>query len=331
MKDERDAAEPGADDQPDVERGRLPGGEGDQRRRHQNDRPPPDPIHGTAGRGLVSQQQRGLDETHLEQRHDRKQQRYERADAQSLNRRAQRHPVLDVGENWRVGGEKHWNRRDHPARQRDAEQAAGESEREDLQQIDSDDLAASGPHTFQHGDAAEFLQDEDAGHARHRDPAEDDDHQTDHAQVVLGPFEVFTDRIVRRAERARVDELVAELLAQRPHQRIGARFRDADENRAPHLTAESDEAGRVDVGEVDQHARAEAEVTHAPAWLGGDHPADGERPLADGEPVADPGVERRQELRTDERSEVGEERVRVDLATLEPHLAVEGKLGGDRA
>ena len=79
------------------------------------------------------------------------------------------------------------------ARERDAEQAAGQAERHHLQEVDGDDLAAARAEAFQHGDAAHLLQDEDARDARHRDAAEDDDDQADQAQVVLGAIEVAAD------------------------------------------------------------------------------------------------------------------------------------------
>ena len=54
------------------------------------------------------------------------------------------------------------------------------------------------PEAFEHGDAADLLQDEHARDARYRDAAEDDDHQADEAQVVLRPIEVAADLVVGR-------------------------------------------------------------------------------------------------------------------------------------
>ena len=75
--------------------------------------------------------------------------------------------------------------------------------------------AAARAEALQHGDAADLLQDEHARHARHRDAAEDHDDQADQAQVVLGAIEIAADLVVGRAVRARVDEVVLEVRAQR--------------------------------------------------------------------------------------------------------------------
>src|SRR5438876_631725 len=73
---------------------------------------------------------------------------------------------------------------------------------------------------LEHRDAPDLLQNEHAGDARHRDPAEDHDDEPDEAEIVLRPIEVAPDLIFVRAVRSRVGELLTQLLAQRRHQAI---------------------------------------------------------------------------------------------------------------
>ena len=124
----------------------------------------------------------------------------------------QRDAVVRLCQQRRRGAERERNRRDRRPRERDAEQAAGQAERHHLQHVDRDDLPAARADALQHGDAADLLQDEHAGHARHGDAAEDHDDQADQAQVVLRAIEVAADLIVGRAIRPRVDEVVLEVL-----------------------------------------------------------------------------------------------------------------------
>ena len=83
---------------PTSQRRRLPGRQRHERGRHQDHRGPAASSRGRLRRRFVAQQQRRLDEPHLQQRHDREQQRHEHADADALRGGAPRHAVLDVGQ-----------------------------------------------------------------------------------------------------------------------------------------------------------------------------------------------------------------------------------------
>jgi hypothetical protein len=112
---------------------------------------------------------------------------------------------------------------------------------------------------------------------------------------------------------------------------LDAVLRRADENHAPDLAAEADQPGRRDVGEVDQHARAEAEVPHTAPWFRRDDAFDRERRLADRNLVAGLHVERGQQLRSNERPVVGQERVRVGPSAFEADASIQWELRADRA
>ena len=74
------AAKPTQTTSPTLQRRRLPGGQRDQRQPTRR-RSPRCPVQSRARRTrLVAQQQRRLDEPHLQQRHDREQQRHQHAD-----------------------------------------------------------------------------------------------------------------------------------------------------------------------------------------------------------------------------------------------------------
>ena len=240
----REPGKPGADDDADLERRRLPGRERDQRQRHHDDHRDPGPV-ARAPHGLVAQQQRRLDEPHLQQRHDREQQRHQHADRRCPATAAlQRDAVVRLRQDRRRRAEHQRDRRQHAARHRDAEQAAGQPERHHLQDVDRDDLAAARAEALEHGDAADLLQDEHARDARHRDAAEDHDDQADEAQVVLRAIEIAADLILGRPERSRVDEVVLEVLAQRLDQRLDALLGHLHQHRAARAAAEAEQAGR---------------------------------------------------------------------------------------
>ncbi len=140
--------------------------------------------------------------------------------------------------------------RDRGARQHHAEQAAGQTERQHLQQVDADDLPAARADALQHGDAAHLLEHEDARDARHRDAAENHDDQADQAQIVLGAIEVPADLVVGRPVRSGVDELVREVGAQRrrPAARCDLRARARASTRRS-AAAEAQQTGRGQIAE----------------------------------------------------------------------------------
>ena len=179
--------------------------------------------------------------------------------------------------------------------------------------------------TLQDGNAAHLLQHEHPGDTRHRDAAENDDHQADETQVVLRPIEVSPDLIVGRAERAGVDEFFLEVAFERRDERLDPCLGQLDQQHVPAAAAEREQAGGRQVGEIDQHARTEAEVADAPARLVLDDAANREGHLADQDLVADLHVEGGQQFRPHQHAAVLQHRVRVGLAALELERAVQRK------
>ncbi len=172
---------------------------------------------------------------------------------------------------------------------------------------------------------ADLLHDEHPRHARHRNAAEDHDHQTDHAQVVLRPIEVAADLVVVGSVGARGDVLRAEIAAQRAHERVDLLIGHPDEQHAARPAADVQEPGRGQIVVVDEHARPEAEAAHPPSRLGRDHAADGEPRLADRQSVAHLQVEGGEQLRTHEHAVVLQQRIGVGPAALEPERPVQGE------
>ena len=96
-----------------------------------------------------------------------------------------------------------------------AEDAAGQTEHQDLREIQREHRRRRGANAFQDGDALHLLLDEDARHARHADTAENQHDQTDQAQVVLGALEIFADVVLDLPVAADAHELVGEVVRQR--------------------------------------------------------------------------------------------------------------------
>ena len=71
------------------------------------------------------------------------------------------------------------------------------AERQRLEQIHRQNLAARAADTFHDRDALDLLPHEHARHARHGDAAEHDDDEADEAQIVFGALEVFADLLLR--------------------------------------------------------------------------------------------------------------------------------------
>ncbi len=185
----------------------------------------------------------------------------------------------------------------------DAEQAAGQAERHHLQDVDGDDLAAARAEALQDGDAADLLQDEDARDARHRDAAEDHDDQADQAQVVLGAIEIAADLILGRAERPRVDELVLEVA--RAASVTSGSTRSSGTLTSMTRRARLPKPSRPvdgEIGVVDEHARAEAELADAaPRLAARSTPRIVNVAWPIDDLIADRDAERRQQLGPDER------------------------------
>ena len=324
MQDDRQSRKPRAHDDPDLERRRLPGRERHQGQRNGDQHADARPVT-PPSRRLVAQQQRRLDEPHLQQRHDREQQRDQHADADALHRSAPRDAVMRLRQDRRGRSERERNRGDRTLRHADAQEAPGEPERHHLQDVDRDDLAAASADAFQDGDAADLLEDEHARHARHRDAAEDDDDQPDEAEIVLGAIEVPSDLIFGGAVRPGVDELFLEVFPQREDQRLDALLGHLDQDHAARAAAEPEQPGGRQVVVVDDHTRAEAELAHPASRLLRDETANRERRLADGDLIAHTHADRRQQLRADERAVALDQCVGIRLPALQIHAAVQRK------
>ena len=95
---------------------------------------------------------------------------------------------------------------------------------------------------------------------------------------------------------------IAKVAAQLARQRVDAVLAHPEQDLIAGAAAERQQARLLQVGEIDQHARAEAERPDAAARLLRDDAADRERLAADQEPIADGDAELRQQLRPDQRA-----------------------------
>jgi hypothetical protein len=214
---------------------------------------------------------------------------------------------------------------------RDAQQAAGQTKDQHLQDVHRDDLRAARTDAFENGNAADFLQDEHPGDARHRDAAQDDDDEPHQAQVILGAIEIAADLVLARAVRPRVDEVLAQVTPERGHQVRDPTVRHANEHQSLGTAAKRQQTRRRQVGIVNVDPRAEAESAGSAARLSRDDATDGEHRLADGNLIAHLELKRGKQLRTHQRTVLLQQRMRVGLAALQQDRAVEGIRGLDGA
>ena len=134
MEDDRGGGKARCNHRTDPQRARLPHRQPDQPRDHDHgddDLREVGPSHAR----FITQQQRRLDVPHIEQRHQRKQQRHEQADAETLDDGRPGKRVGDLNARSRAGQQ----RRDPAHRQpgeENAQQAAGQAEHRDLRDID---------------------------------------------------------------------------------------------------------------------------------------------------------------------------------------------------
>ncbi len=170
---------------------------------------------------------------------------------------------------------------------------------------------------LQHRDAADLLEDEHARHARHRDAAEDDDHQADQAQIVLRPVEVSADLVVGRAERARVDELVLEVVraacwTSGSIWASGTRTSSTRRARLPNVSRPVDSRSAVSMSmrgpRLKSPTRRPGSVAMTPRIVNGTCPMTIASPTVD--------VERGQQLGPHQHAAILQHRVRVGLAAL---------------
>ncbi len=192
-------------------------------------------------RDVLPQQQRRLDVPHLEQRHEREQQRHEEPDGQTLRDGARGQAVLHLQQLREIAGERGNGGNGHGG-DGDAEQAAGQAEQQHLRQIHREHLAGRRADTLQDGDAAHLLLHEHAGHAGDANAAENQDDETDQAQIVLSARQVVSHPVLAALVGADADELVDERLVQIPVERVERRVRHPEQHLVISSRAERDTA-----------------------------------------------------------------------------------------
>jgi hypothetical protein len=107
--------------------------------------------------------------------------------------------------------------------------------------------------------------------------------------------------ILGRSIRSRGDELLAQIAAQIPDERLDSIVRHFHQQLTLGTAAEAEQSGRRYIVVINQHARAEAEPADA-SWLLREDAANRECCLSDRDLVADGHSQRRQELRPDDRA-----------------------------
>jgi hypothetical protein len=132
--------EPTRQHQPDAQRAGLPCGHRDKGRGDHARDAPFDPVDARQRWDVVTEQQRRLHMPHVEQRHERKEDRYEQTDSETLRDGRSRQPVLDLED-----------RRDVPDKRRHcgndgrgnghAEHTARDTEQQHLRHVDRKNLA----------------------------------------------------------------------------------------------------------------------------------------------------------------------------------------------
>ena len=127
---------------------------------------------------------------------------------------------------------------------------------------------------------------------------------------------------VPRYDRAR-HELRPEVVSQLPHQRLNFLIGHLQENLSFRTAAKAGQPRPLERLPIDQHARAEAESAQLPARLTVDHPANGERAIAEQNVLANLYPQLGQQLGPDERPSPLEQRMGVRLFTLQHHVTVE--------
>src|SRR5688572_23045522 len=212
VQDNRRGRKAAGHHQTDAQRAGLPDGQANQAGHHEYGDHNLHEVDAARPR-LAAQEQRRFHMPHVEQRHQREQQRHQDADAEALQdgRHGQRVRDVDAG---RDAGEQRRNRAHRQRRQRHAERAAGEPENRDLCDIDRQQLRRAPANALEDGDALHLLLHEHARHARHADAAENHDHQADEAQIVFGAGEILADVVFRRLVGAHACEFVDEIGAQ---------------------------------------------------------------------------------------------------------------------
>ena len=216
------------------------------------------------------------------------------------------------------------HRRQAEPRDQEAERAAGEAEHQRLQDVDGEDPPARRAQALERGDAGPLLLQEDARHAPHADAAEDEDHVADQAEEVLRALDLRADARLGVVVRAHRREAVAEASPQPLDDRLERRVGQLQQALVADPAAEADEAGRGEIGAIDDDAGAERERAGAAARLGADHAADLEAGLADEDRAADAHAELRDQIGAHQHAVAGDEGVAVGPPVLERERAVEG-------
>ena len=302
----------------------MPGGDGDERCAHHAchaDLDPVDSCH-TGPDVASSQQKQRLHAAHFEQRHEREQQRHQHAHADALKHRLGSQAVGHTAER---GGNRFRDPRDRHRSNHHADQAAAQSEQDHLHDVGRQYQPGRGAHAFQNRHAFDLLAHEDTRHAPHADAAENHHDEPDEAQVVLRAHEVFTNVVFGGLVGAGVHEIVLEIAAQVPHERVYRIVADAEHDLIAGAAAEGQQSGRAQIVVVDQHACAEAEGTDTPAGLLCDHAANGEALPADDDVVPDTHAELNEKIGPDERAAILKEVVLVGHVIRQDHLAIHRK------
>ena len=226
--------------------------------------PRPEPAR-RAGAGafrLVAQQRQRLDPADAGQRHERAADRHQVAEHGGVEGRRQRQARAGVAE--RDDGVRRHGRQAE-RRDQETERAPGEAEHQRLQDVDGEDPPARRAQALERGDAGPLLLQEDAGHAPHADAAEDEDHVADQAEEVLRALDLRADARLGVVVRAHRREAVAEASPQPLDDRLERRVGQLQQPLVADPAAEADEAGRGEIGAIDDDARPERERAGAAA------------------------------------------------------------------
>ena len=177
---------------------------------------------GVQGFSLPQQQQR-LGVAGIEQGHQCEQQRHEQPDGQSLQDRRDgevRGDDLEPGGGRRLRRQRIRHGRQHSPGDAYSQQRPAQSEQGDLHHVDGQHARGRRSQALQDGGAAKSLLHEDPRDAPDTDAAENDDDESDQAEVVLGPREVALDPVLRPPVGPDADVCLLQVFPQRPHQRL---------------------------------------------------------------------------------------------------------------
>jgi hypothetical protein len=271
---------------------------------------------------LVTQQLRRFHMAHVEERHEGEEHRDEQPGRGALRHGGRGESVAHSDPCGQRRTEERGDPRHHRHRDEHAGHAAEHAESQHLRHVDRQDLTTSGAQALEDGDAADLLLHEDSGDARDADAAQDDHDQADETQVVLGAGEVLAEVALGRLVRAHAHERVLQVFAQSGEQSAKPCIGDPHELLVGDAAAEGEERCFLEVGQVDDDARAETESAESTAGLGHDHTAHDEVLPAERQCLPHRDAELGQHLGTHERAAARDKGVCVTLTALEIERAV---------